>query len=164
MNKINTKSSIDYFIGELQKAQPSPGGGAAAAMAGALGMALIAKTANFSIGKKRCEKHQREIKSILIEADDLGGELSGLIEKDAIAYKEYSMTKSAASIKKATQCMVSVSKLASAGLKFCWRLEKIGNANLKGDLYVAERLLNSSIKSADNLVRLNRKTGSCDGG
>ncbi len=100
----------------------------------------------------------------MIDADELGRELSGFIEKDASAYKEYSITKSAASMKKATQCMVSVSKLASAGLKFCWRLEKIGNVNLKGDLYVAERLLNSSIKSADSLVRLNRKTGSYDGG
>ncbi|MFH0771109.1 MAG: cyclodeaminase/cyclohydrolase family protein [Candidatus Omnitrophota bacterium] len=164
MSEASSKSSIDFFIKELKEAKPSPGGGAVAALAGALGMALIVKVANFSIGKKRYEKHEREIKSILLEADGLRGELSLFIEKDAKAYKEYSLTKSAASMKKATQCMVNVSRLSSKGLKFCWRLERIGNVNLKGDLYVAERLLNSSIKSADNLSRLNKKTSSRNDG
>lgn len=157
MATINSKKRIDFFIKELQAKKPSPGGGAVAALVGALGLGLIMKVANYTLGKKKYKRHEKEIKVILNKAAKLKNKLCALIEKDARAYEEYSRTKTKAAIKKATLCVDDISKSSKIGLKFYKRLRQIGNANLKGDLNAGGILLNGSAKVADNLVRLNKR-------
>ncbi|MFA5335743.1 MAG: cyclodeaminase/cyclohydrolase family protein [Candidatus Omnitrophota bacterium] len=154
---ISDRNRIDAFIRALGQGKPVPGGGAAAALAGALGAALLMKVANFTIGKKRYRVYERDAKNILGKAETLVKRLSSYVERDAKAYDEYARTKSKAAIKKATLCVSEIAKLSSAGLKFCPRLKKIGNRNLMGDLYAAELLLKASAQAADNLVKLNKK-------
>ncbi len=156
--RINAKNRIDFFVKELGARKPSPGGGAAAALAGALGAALIMKVMNFTIGKKKYKKYEKEAKAIVKKAEALKNKLSAHIEKDAKTYGEYARTKSNFAIKKATLCAVEIAKLSKAGLKLCPRLKKIGNVNLKGDSAAAELFLNASAKTAENLVKLNRKS------
>ena len=157
MVNINSKNRIDYFIKELGAKKPSPGGGAVAALVGAVGVALIIKVANFTIGKKKYRKYERETKAIAKKAGLLEGRLRNLIEKDAKAYRRYSATKNKAAMRNATLCVAETSRFSREGLELCGRLEKIGNANLKGDLYAAKVFLGSSIKAAGNLVKLNKK-------
>jgi len=157
MVKISSENKINFFVRELGARKPSPGGGAAAALTGALGLALIMKVANFTIGKKKLKKYEKEAKAILKKAAKLEKQLSAYVEKDAKSYSEYSKTKSRISIKKATVCAAEIAKLSKEGLKFCSRLKKIGNANLKGDLLASELFLNASAKAARNLVKLNKK-------
>lgn len=157
MPKINSKRRIDFFIKELQARKPSPGAGAVAALVGAFGMGLIIKVATYTLGNKRYERHEEEIKVILDTAGKLKDRLCALMEKDAKAYGEYSRTKSKAAIRRATLCVQDISKTSKGGLKFYKRLIKIGNVNLKGDLDAAAMLLDCSIKAADNLVKLNKK-------
>lgn len=155
--KISDRSRIDGFIKALGQKKPVPGGGAASALAGALGAALLIKVANFTIGKKRYRIFEKDAKTILGKADTLAKRLSAYIERDARAYDEYARTKSDAAMRKATLCVSEIAKMSSAALKFCPRLKKIGNRNLMGDLYAAEALLKASAQSAGNLVKLNRK-------
>lgn len=157
MGRISSKDSIDFFVRQLQARKPSPGGGAVAALVGALGMGLIIKVANYTSGKERYKRYESQIKAILKKADRLKNRLTALIEKDAKTYEEYSKTKSKAALRKATRCVEEISKLSKDGLNFYKRLQKIGNVNLKGDLDAAGILLNSSIKIANNLARLNKR-------
>ncbi len=156
MATINSKERIDFFIKELQAKKPSPGGGAVAALVGALGVGLIMKVANYTLGKKKYKRHEKEVKVILNKAGRLKNKLCALIEKDAKAYEAYSRTKSKATIKRATLCVENISKLSKDGLKFYQRLKGIGNINLKGDLDAAGIFLNGSLKVADELIRSNK--------
>lgn len=155
--KICANNRIDLFMNALGARRPSPGGGAVAALVGALGAALIIKVANFTIGKKKYRKQAREAKAISKKAGLLERRLRRLVERDAKVYNEYSKTKSRVAMRNATLCVAEISVLSRAGVKLCGRLGKIGNVNLKGDLYAAKVFLNASIKTADNLVRLNKK-------
>ncbi|HOX09720.1 MAG TPA: cyclodeaminase/cyclohydrolase family protein [Candidatus Omnitrophota bacterium] len=155
--KISDRNNICSFMKALGRKKPVPGGGAAAALAGALGAALLMKVANFTIGKKKYRIYEKDAKTILGKAGTLMKRLSSYIEKDARAYDEYARTRSAASMRKATLCVSEIAKMSSAALTLCPRLRKIGNRNLKGDLYAAEALLKASAQSAGNLVKLNRK-------
>ena len=154
--KISAKNRIDLFVKELGEKKPSPGGGAAAALAGALGAALIMKAANFTIGKKKYKKYEAEAKSIAKKALALKGKLSAHIEKDARTYSEYAKTRSEASLKKASKCAAEISKLSNQGIKICARIKKIGNKNLKGDVFAADLFLRASARAAENLVKLNK--------
>lgn len=155
--KISSKNRIDLFVKALGERKPSPGGGAAAALAGALGAALIVKVANFTIGKKKYNKYEKEARSIVKKATSLRDRLSAHIEKDAKVYNEYARTRSMASLKRAAACVAEIAKLSKDAVKLCGRLKRVGTRHLKGDLYAAQLLLTSSLKSADNLVRLNKK-------
>ncbi|OGX35692.1 MAG: hypothetical protein A3I43_00810 [Omnitrophica WOR_2 bacterium RIFCSPLOWO2_02_FULL_50_19] len=157
MADISAKNKIDLFVKELSARKPSPGGGAAAALAGALGAALIVKVSNFTIGKKKYKKYEKKAKSIAKKATSLRDRLSGYIEKDARVYNEYSKTRSRISLKRAAACVAEIAKLSKDAVKLCRVLKKIGTRRLKGDLYAAEALLLASERSADNLVRLNKK-------
>lgn len=157
MAKISARNKIDFFVKELGERKPSPGGGAAAALTGALGAALIIKVANFTIGKKKYKRYEKEAKSIAKKAEALRNKLSANIEKDAKIYNEYAKTKSKASMRKASNCAAEISKLSAQGVKICTRLRKIGNKNLKGDMGAAEIFLRASSKGAGDLVKLKKK-------
>lgn len=154
---ISAKNRMDYFLKELGARKPSPGGGAAAAVSGAVGAALIMKVANYTIRKKKYKKYEKAAKVIIKKAKALKNKLSARIQRDARIYNEYAKTGSRASIKKATSCVAETAKYSKDALKLCARLRRIGNKNLKGDLVAAELFLNASAKAADNLVRLNKK-------
>lgn len=152
MTKISAKNRIDLFVKELGARKPSPGGGAAAALAGALGAALIMKVANFTIGKKKYKRYEKEARAIAKRAGALGKALSAHIGKDARIYGEYARTGKAASMRKASRCAAEISKLSTQGVRICARLKKVGNRNLKGDIMTAELLLRASAKAAEGLA------------
>ena len=152
MADISAKNKIDLFVKELSARKPSPGGGAAAALAGALGSALIVKVANFTIGKKKFRRYEKEAKAIAKGSEALRNKLCAYIEKDAKTYNQYARTKSGASMRKASDCAAEISKLSAQGVRICMRLKKIGNNNLRGDMAAAELFLRASAKAAGGLA------------
>ena len=152
MAKISAKNRIDLFVKETGERKPSPGGGAAAALTGALGAALIMKVANFTIGKKKYKRYDKEAKAIAKKAEALRNKLCAYIEKDARLYGEYARTGSKGSMKKASKCAAEISRLSTQGVNICERLMKIGNKNLKADLTAAGLFLRASAKAAGNLT------------
>lgn len=83
------KSCID-FISILASNSPVPGGGGASALVGALGMALGSMVGNLTLGKKKYEAVQEDIKAILGKASVLQDELLALVEKDAEVFEPLS--------------------------------------------------------------------------
>ncbi|MFA5094435.1 MAG: cyclodeaminase/cyclohydrolase family protein [Candidatus Omnitrophota bacterium] len=154
---ISSKSRIDIFAAALGDRKPVPGGGASAALTGAIGAALIMKVANFTIGRKKYRMYEKDAKAIFLKAQRLETKLAAYIEKDARSYEQYSRTRSASSMKKATLCVEEIAALSKEALKYCPRLRKIGNRNLAGDLRAAELFLKASAGAAENLARLNKK-------
>ena len=82
MEKIAQKSCVD-FIEVLASKAAVPGGGGAAALAGAIGMALGSMVCNLTTGKKKYAQYEETIQEILVKAAKLEEELLSMIDKDA---------------------------------------------------------------------------------
>ncbi len=76
------KSCVD-FIEVLASKAAVPGGGGAAALAGAIGMALGSMVCNLTTGKKKYAQYEETIQEILAKAGKLEEELLSMIDKDA---------------------------------------------------------------------------------
>ncbi len=92
-----TEKSCRGFAEDLASNKPVPGGGGAAAMAGALAAALCSMAGNFTVGKKKYAEYEEEVRSILVECEEIRIRLLNLVEADAEAFeplsKVYSMPK-----------------------------------------------------------------------
>ena len=88
-DKMMEKSCIE-FVDALAAKVSVPGGGGAAAYAGALGVALGNMAANFTIGKKKYAKYEDDIRRIIAEGDEIRAGLIDLVSKDAEAFEPLS--------------------------------------------------------------------------
>jgi methenyltetrahydrofolate cyclohydrolase len=75
--------SIEEFIRRLSSKEPTPGGGGASALIGAIGAALCAMVANLTSGKKKYAEFQVNIDATLRRLEGCIPRLLSLIEKDA---------------------------------------------------------------------------------
>ncbi len=78
--------SCTEFIELLASKNPVPGGGGASAYAGSLGMALGSMVGNLTLGKKKYDSVQEDIKILLKKSEDIIHTLNELVEKDAKAF------------------------------------------------------------------------------
>jgi formiminotetrahydrofolate cyclodeaminase len=81
---------VREFLDQLASSAPAPGGGAAAALAGALGAALVAMTANLTVGRERFKSIEPQARALQVEADGLRGQLEAYVELDVAAFAEVS--------------------------------------------------------------------------
>ena len=72
--------TIAAFLDGLASSAPTPGGGGAAAISGAMGAALVSMVCNLTIGKKKYVEVEGELKEILGQSEALRAELTGMIE------------------------------------------------------------------------------------
>ncbi len=84
------EKSCTEFISVLASSAPVPGGGGASAMVGAIGVALGGMVGNLTLGKKKYENVQEDIKRILDKAAVIQSELIQLVEKDAEVFEPLS--------------------------------------------------------------------------
>lgn len=81
-------ASVQGFIARLASGSPTPGGGSAACLSGAMGAALGAMTCRLTIGRKGYEEVQGMMRGKAAELDELRERLVGLIDADARAYEQ----------------------------------------------------------------------------
>lgn len=75
------------FLEELASPTPTPGGGSAAARAGAMGAALVAMVAGLTIGKKNYQAVEAGMQAIRVMAEKLRKELTLAADDDAGAFE-----------------------------------------------------------------------------
>lgn len=80
--KLIEKNSIE-FIDVLASKAAVPGGGGAAALVGAIGMALGSMVCNLTIGKKKYAQYEDDVKEILFQAEKIQKDLLDMIDEDA---------------------------------------------------------------------------------
>jgi formiminotetrahydrofolate cyclodeaminase len=78
--------TLGEFLGRLGSSDPTPGGGAAAAVVGALGAALVEMTANLTLGRPRLADVQEQARRIQERAAELRARLEQLGDADAEAF------------------------------------------------------------------------------
>jgi len=80
---VIAEQSLRRFLDELASSAPTPGGGSAAAVMGAMGAALVSMVCNLTIGKKNYDGVEADMCQALGEAEALRQRLNGMIAADA---------------------------------------------------------------------------------
>lgn len=83
MNERLTELGCEEFTERLAARESVPGGGGAAALAGALAAALCSMAGNFTLGNPRFADVADDVRRILEDADDVRYRLLELVEEDA---------------------------------------------------------------------------------
>jgi formiminotetrahydrofolate cyclodeaminase len=78
--------TIERFLEATASDEPTPGGGAVAAIAGATGAALIAMVGRLTIGKEGFEDLDERMRSLVERSDAARREFLDLAERDAAAF------------------------------------------------------------------------------
>lgn len=84
------EKTCSAFIEVLASKAPVPGGGGAAAMGGAIGMALSNMVGNLTVGKKKYADVEGEVKELLARGDDIILKLKRLVDQDAEVFEPLS--------------------------------------------------------------------------
>jgi len=159
--------SLDGWIDELAGGAPTPGGGSAAALAGALAAALVAMVARLTIGKKAYAGVEAQAREILAEAEELRVELRRLVDEDATAYagvsQAYKIPKADPhraqaiddALLSAARPPAEVVKRGRRLLALAQTIEHVGNQNAVSDARVAGMLAKTAIDGATENVNAN---------
>lgn len=159
------------FLNALASADPTPGGGSAAAYAGAMSAALVAMVARVTIGKKKYVDVEARMMEIVSEAEKLRAELEAEVQKDADAFnqvmsamklpketEEQRLAREQAiesATLRAAQVPLEVAKLALQTLALVLEVAEKGNVNAVSDAGSAGSLANTAIYAAGLNVKIN---------
>jgi formiminotetrahydrofolate cyclodeaminase len=80
------ESSVDDFLLQLASSAPTPGGGSAAAVMGAMGAALVSMTCNVSIGKKGYEAVEADLLAVRNSSEIWRLRLAAMVAEDVAAF------------------------------------------------------------------------------
>jgi formiminotetrahydrofolate cyclodeaminase len=149
--KMYKDQAIKIYLDDLAARLPAPGGGSASALDAAMAAALISMVVNFTLGKPKYAKHEKELKEILHQSEILRKEFLNLVDLDVEAYKSKN-------IRDALNIPFMVARLSFEGIKLCPVLVKKGNSNLIADLALAAIFFEASFTSACFNVEVNLKS------
>jgi len=85
-NTMITQNTLEEFLGALASRAPTPGGGSAAALIGAMGAGLISMVCNVTLGKKGMEEVASEMRAVCTESEALRLRLTAMIAEDIAAF------------------------------------------------------------------------------
>ena len=167
-----SKSIVPHaFIEATAAGTAAPGGGAVAALAGALSAALAGMVARLTIGKKKYAAVDAQMKDIAAQADDLRGKLTAAIDEDSAAFTEvmdaFKLPKDTPeeqaarnqAIQIATQHATDVplrtAQMCAWALDFCFFVAANGNINAMSDAASGAFMARAAIDAAGMNVRIN---------
>lgn len=166
-----TEMSSKNFLTSLASAAPTPGGGGAAAMAGALAAALASMVGNLTVGKERFAAQEAEVKELLSQAEAARSELLQLAEDDAKVFDSfmacYRLPKATdeekaartqairMAAKRAAAVPLAIARKALLTLQLADRLVAVGNPGVITDGACSALLARAALRCADYNVRIN---------
>ncbi len=167
-------SSCSAFIEVLASKAPVPGGGGAAAMGGAIGMALSNMVGNLTVGKKKYADVEGEVKDLIAKGDAVILKLKKLVDQDAevfeplskvyglpkntpeeIKFKEETMEKCC---KEACGVPMDIMRAAFEGIKIHARMGEIGTMIAISDVGCGVVFMKSALIAGSLNVIINLNT------
>jgi len=169
------QNTLENFLADLASSSPAPGGGAVAALSGALAASLSSMVINLTVNKKKFMEYSEEIKAkfneYLIKCEELRKEFLEYIDKDIEAFnlvmQAYKMPKDTEEQKsernKAIQSALieaykvpySVAEGAFKMFDIADFIAEYGNQNAVTDAGVAAIQILAAIEAAVLNVRIN---------
>ena len=169
------RAGTEPFIEQLAAPTATPGGGSAAAAAGAMAAGLAHMVAAMSRGKKAYVQYEQQLSTAIARLSVLREELKSSIDADAAsydavmkAYKEARQSPDADTIinpalRQATSVPLGVAERAREVAQVAEQLKPITNPNMKSDLITAVALARAAMEGALANVEINLESLKDDG-
>lgn len=170
MTSSLTSLSCASFTDKLAAKEPVPGGGGAAALAGALAAALASMVGNYTRGKKLYAAYEAEVERALDDAEQARRELLSLVDADAEAFeplsRAYGIPKSdprraealEAATKRALEPPLSIAHQVAGLVPTLELLGEKGSRMLRSDVGCAAYLAAAALRCAALNVRVNTRS------
>ena len=164
------EKNVDRFLAALASKAPTPGGGGAAALCGALAIALGNMVGNLTLGKKKYADVQEDIKALNEKAEALRADFVALIDADAEAFaplsKAYGIPKDdperaevmETALLKAVQPPMEIMRKCVKALEVISEYATKGSALAISDAGCAAALARAAADAAALNVRINTKS------
>lgn len=166
-----SRQTLQEFLGALASEAPTPGGGTAAAVAGAMGAALAGMVATLTLSREKYAQAHDAVRPIAEAATAARTELLVLARRDAEAYdavvaarrlpresEEHKTSRAravAAATRQAAEIPMETARLAVRLLESLPELVEKGNPNAASDAGAAALLLEAATEAALLNVSIN---------
>ncbi len=163
--------TVRDLTARLASRDPIPGGGSAAALAGAMAAALVSMVAELSVGRADAAEHEATFREVGAAANQRRGALLDLAEDDAVAYdavvrarrlpkeseaeRETRARTLRVAMVEAARVPLRTAEVAAEVLELAQTIAPIGNRNAASDAGVAAQLAAAAIRGALLNVRIN---------
>jgi formiminotetrahydrofolate cyclodeaminase len=168
---VITQRPLVTFLDELASGAPTPGGGSAAAIMGAMGAALISMVSNVTIGKKGHEAVAAEMQAVRDQSEKLRLRLTALVAEDVAAFDAlmaaYRLPKSSeedksrraaaiqSSLRGATETPLACARACAEVVALSRRAGEKGYAGVISDAGVGVLAANTALRGAALNVYIN---------
>lgn len=165
-----TNESCRDFVRRLSTAEPAPGGGGAAALAGAIGAALGGMVGALTVGKKSYASSEPEIKAAISGLQKLQVQLLDMVQADAQGFlplaEAYKLPKDApgreqivaAAALAACKAPMEIMELGGAALELVSVMAEKGAKMAASDAGCAAAIIKAAIDAAALNVFVNTKS------
>ncbi|MCC6465450.1 MAG: glutamate formimidoyltransferase [Planctomycetes bacterium] len=171
MSKFPYMTQVGHFLDALASDSPTPGGGAAAAVLGAIGIALGEMVGNLTVGKKKYADVQDKVKAELGALTPMRPKMLALFAEDAQAFEafgdagklpkdtdEQKAARKVAMQKALKGATLTPDKTAAMGVeafRHLYQVALVGNKHAISDCGVGALSLYASICAAVQNMRIN---------
>lgn len=165
---MNWDTAAEHFLKELSSNHPTPGGGAAAAMAGAMGCALAMMAVSTTLKRKATAQEIRpKLENSLQQLQTFEDSFQVLMKKDATAYEGYLAAyklpkeepQRASLLEESLWTAATVPTDIAATAVRCWQeikeVQDIVAAVIQSDIQCAQYFLQTTIRCAVENMRAN---------
>ncbi|MDH4063825.1 MAG: cyclodeaminase/cyclohydrolase family protein [Acidobacteriota bacterium] len=163
--------SVEDFLSALASPEPTPGGGTASAIVGAMGVALLVMVAGLTKTRANTDDERSTLVAVRASLEPLGRSLQACADRDADAFNqvmagfrlpkatedEKARRKAAiqAALKAATDVPLETLRLVTTAAEFGETVARHGNSSATSDVRVAAGLLGAAADGAAANVRTN---------
>ena len=166
-----TEHSVTDLLAAFRSSEPTPGGGSAAALAGAVGASLLAMVAGLPKPQASTDDDVDALRRAGERCTDLALQMERLVDRDTEAYDmvvtAYRMPKATddekaarsagiqGALKAATDAPLDVMRRCNDALRIADPIGRLGNPNAASDVKVAIGLLRAGLAGAHENVEIN---------
>ena len=164
------EKNVDKFLETLASSAPTPGGGGAAALCGALGIALGNMVGSLTLGKKKYADVQEDIAELNAKAEALRAGFVALVDADAEAFaplsRAYSIPKDdpardeimEPALLRAAEAPLEIMRKCAEALELISGYAAKGSALAISDAGCAAALCGAAMEAAALNVKINTKS------
>lgn len=166
-----TALSVTSLLEAIRSSEPTPGGGSASALAGAVGASLLAMVAGLPKPKAASDDDRASLTAAGDRCTRISAELEALIDTDSEAYElvvsafrlpkgtdEEKAARTAAiqdALKAATEAPLEVMRRCADALDAAPAVSALGNPNAASDVQVGILMLTAGLRGAQHNVEIN---------
>jgi len=159
------------YLDDLASDAPTPGGGSASALTGAMAAALASMVCRLTLNKPEYANVAAEIEALIQQTEQVRTRFQQLVQEDIEAYRQLStsyklprsteeerVARSQAIQKRletAARVPLEMVENAAQLMQSCQRIAEIGNINVLSDIVTSSILASASAEGAAVMVRIN---------